>query len=169
MWWRRQSVARAAAVLAVLALAGCGFRPLHGAKSGAAAPNMAEISIVPIADRVGQQLHNLLLDKVTPGGPPARPRYVLKVTLNEARQNLAVRKDEVATRANLVMRAVFSLSRADDGASLMSGSALSANSYNILRSDFGTLSAENDARARAVNELSDQIKSRIGIYLSGQR
>ena len=134
--------------------------------SGASAVSLAKIRIAPIDDRIGQQFHNLLLDKLTPKGPPAVPRYVLHVTLTEARQNLAVRKDTVATRANLVMRVSFTLVRADDGSVLMTNNAISANSYNILNEEFATLSAENDARVRAARELSDTIKTRVAIYLS---
>ena len=146
-------------------LTGCGFRPLHSKNSGALAASLAKIRIEPIADRIGQQLHNLLLDKITPKGQPAVPRYVLKIKLNESLQNLAIRKDDVATRANLVLHVSFTLVRADDDSVLMSNSAISANSYNILREEFATLSAENDARVRAVRELSDTIRTRVAIYL----
>ena len=146
-------------------LTGCGFRPLHSAKSGASAANLAEIRIAPIADRIGQQLHNLLLDKLTPKGLSSAPSYVLHVTLTEARQNLGVRKDTVATRANLIMRASFALVRIGDDVPLMNNSAISVNSYNILNEEFATLSAENDARVRAVRELSDTIRTRVAIYL----
>ena len=130
------------------------------------APGLATIRIAPIADRIGQQLHNLLLDKLTPLGPPAAPRYLLRVILHETLQNLAVRKDDVATRANLVMKAKFNLVRVRDDAILLSNNSISANSYNILSQVFATLSVENDARARAVRELSDQIRTQIAIYLS---
>jgi LPS-assembly lipoprotein len=157
-------VAIAAAVY--VSVAGCGFEPLHARKTGAAPSSLAEIRIETIADRIGQQLHKLLLDKLNPKGRPAAARYVLSVKLSESLQKLGVRKDEVATRANLVMRASFRLARANDDFTLLTASAISANSYNILRSDFATLSAENDARASAVRELSDEIRTRIGIYLS---
>ena len=147
-------------------LMGCGFQPLHSMNSGASAVSLAKIRIAPIDDRIGQQFHNLLLDKLTPKGPPAVPRYVLHVTLTETRQSLAVRKDTVATRANLVMRVRFTLVRADDDSVLMTNNATSANSYNILNEEFATLSAENDARVRAARELSDTIKTRVAIYLS---
>ena len=146
-------------------LTGCGFRPLHSAKSGASAANLAEIRIEPIADRIGQQLHNLLLDKLTPKGPSSAPSYVLHVKLTEVRKNLAVRKDTVATRANLIMRARFQLVRFSDEVVLMKNSAISANSYNILNEEFATLSAVNDARFRAVRELSDTIRTLIAVYL----
>ena len=65
------------------------------------------------------------------------------------------------------MRADFVLVRAHDDFSLLSRSAVSINSYNILRSEFASLSAENDARARAVSQISDEIKTQIGIFLDG--
>ena len=149
-------------------LTGCGFRPLHSAKSGASAANLAEIRIAPIADRIGQQCRNLLLDKLTPRGPSPAPRYELQVTLTEVRQSLAVQKDTVATRANLIMRAKFKLVRVEDDSVLMTNSAISANSYNILNEEFATLSAENDARVRAVRELSDTIRTRVAVYLDNK-
>ena len=146
-------------------LTGCGFQPLHSANSGASAAILAEIHIAPIANRIGQKFRNLLLDKLTPKGQSLAPRYGLYVKLTEARQSLAVRKDTVATRANLIMRASFTLVRIEDEVVLMTNSAISANSYNILNEEFATLSAENDARVRAVRELSDTIRTRVAVYL----
>ncbi len=169
MSWPRTLSGILIAVAGSAALTGCGFQPLHSRSGGASAAGLAEIRITPIADRIGQQLHNLLLDKLTPMGPAPAPRYVLHVRLSESLQNLAVRKDDVATRANLVMRANFTLARADDGVTLLKNNAISANSYNILREEFATLSAENDARARAVRELSDAIRTRVAIYLRREK
>lgn len=167
---RSRAISRAILVVTCLAaLAGCGFRPLHSRDAGASAARLAEIRISPISDRIGQRLHNLLLDKLTPMGPPATPRYVLSVRLSESVQNLAVRKDDFATRANLVMRARFTLVRTHDDASVLSASSVSVNSYNILREQFATRSAEDDARARAVQEISGEIRTRIAIYLSRLR
>ena len=155
-------------LLAGLALGSCGFRPLHAARSGGAEQNLAQVKIAIIADRTGQKLHNLLRDKLNPKGAAAKPRYVLRVTLKESIRNLAIRKDEIATRANLLLRATFRLDRLADKAQLLSGTAASTNSYNILRSDFATLSAESDARDRAVREISHEIRSRIAIFLDRQ-
>ena len=166
MSWRKGISRVLIAATGAAALAGCGFQPLHSRGAGGSAARLAEIRIMPITDRIGQQLHNLLLDKLTPMGPPAAARYVLRVTVGESLQSLAVRKDEVATRANLLMRAKFTLTRADDGSDVFSANAISVNSYNILRQKFASLSAENDARARAVREISDEIRTRIAIYLS---
>ena len=169
MWSLRTAPPIVAAILCLAALAGCGFRPLHSTESRASSANLAEITIAPIPDRVGQQLRNRLRDEINPLGTPSSPRYVLSVKLSESLQNLAVRKDEVATRANLILRANFQLTRLHDRAVVMSSNAVSANSYNILSSDFATLSAENDARARAVSEISDDIKARVSVFLTSAR
>ena len=159
---------RVIATLAALAttLAGCGFQPLHGKSSPASAAALGGIEIAIIADRTGQKLRNLLLDKLNPHGPSDRPRYVLRVTVAQSIHSLAIRKDEIATRANLVLRADYELRRKSDRKLVTKGSASSTNSYNILRSNFATLSAENDARNRAVRVLSEDLRTRIGIYLS---
>ncbi|MEC7397360.1 MAG: hypothetical protein VX639_09450, partial [Pseudomonadota bacterium] len=51
--------------LAVMAtLAGCGFRPLYGGSENAAINSqLGAIRIATIEDRVGQKIHNLLLDR----------------------------------------------------------------------------------------------------------
>jgi hypothetical protein len=47
---------------------------------------------------------------------------------------------------------------------LYGGSEQSTNSYNVADSQFATLNAENDAARRAVREVSDSIRLRLGIY-----
>ena len=42
----------------------------------------------------------------------------------------------------------------------------SVTSYDLVDSDFATLSAESDARKRAVRQISEDIKIRLGIYFS---
>ena len=157
-----RSILLAAALAA--GLSGCGFRPLHGHGGGGAQQDLATVRIAQIPDRIGQKLHNRLVDRLTPKGQPARPAYVLSVSLTESLHNLAIRKDESATRANLTLTANFSLVRSGGGSSF-NGVAMSTNSYNILQSNFATLSAENDARDRALRVLADEIRARVSAAL----
>ncbi len=156
-----------AAVALTVLVAGCGFQPLYSRGAGIGAAQLSEIEILPIKDRVGQKLRNILVAKLNPNGAPDRPRYLLSIVVDESRQGLAVRKDEFATRANLSLTARFSLTRTVDEKGVLRGQATSTSSFNILTADFATLSAENDARDRSVTELSEAIKSRVAIYLNG--
>jgi LPS-assembly lipoprotein len=157
-------------VVLTLVLAACGFQPLYG-PTRAGVPStieqMATIRITPLPDRIGQQMHNLLRDRLNPGGQPRDPAYELRLSLTEGRQELSIRKDETASRANLILAATFSLHEIGSGRVLLHGLASSTNSYNILSSQFATTYGESNARSRGLREISDDIRTRLGIYFAG--
>ncbi len=151
----------------IATVSACGFEPIYGtANQQNIKSELAAVQILPIKDRIGQLLLNHLLDQINPKGRSEKPRYVLGVTLTESKQELAVQKSELATRANLNFVANFSLSPVEGvKAQPLSGQVRITTSYNILRSDFGTLMAERDARRRAVRELSLDITNRIAAHV----
>ena len=154
---------------AALALSACGFQSLYGrsdAQAQSPVDQMAAIRIAPLKDRVGQQMHNLLRDSLNPRGQPSDPTYLLLVGINETLQELGIRKDETATRANLILSVNFTLRDIGSDRVLLRGTTSSANSYNILTSQFATQFSESDARKRALREISDSIRTRLGIYFS---
>lgn len=143
-------------------LGGCGFQPLYGKSFAAYAPEeFAAIRVKPIQDRIGQQLHNRLLSLLNPDGRPKKPRYFLVATVSESIASLGVRKSAFATRANLTLRVSYQLSPISGGETILSGNEAIIVSYNILDSDFATLMAEKNARARAVGELAQAIRTRL--------
>ena len=155
-------LAMAALAVAVLVPGACGFQPVYSEQRNASAATLASIAIAPIEDRRGQQLRNLLKARLSPKGPADRALYRLTVKLTEAKAELALRKDESATRANLTLTAEYVLERLPPyppGAAR--GNAVSTNSYNVLESDYATLSAENDARDRALRTLAEEIRLRV--------
>ena len=169
----RRAFGRMAAVGLLLGAAvltsACGFQPLYGRPSDggpSASERFAQIRITPMPDRIGQRMHNLLRDRLNPKGQPASPDYRLDVHLREVIQELGIRKDETATRANLRVTAKFTLVDQHTGADLLKGESRSVNSYNILQSQFATLFSEEDARERSLRELSDDIRTRLGIYFA---
>lgn len=176
MWWSearpgclRRRARRLALPLAALALAGCGFQPLYGPRSvSTTADQLAAVKVELIEDRLGQQVRNNLLDRMSPRGEPEAPRYTLAVALSENLQELGFRKDETATRANLVVTASYALTKVGEEQPLLKGKSQSANSFNIVDSDYATLIAENDARTRAARRLSDEISTRLAIFFNGR-
>ena len=153
----------------VATVAACGFQPLYGSRDGGSAPvEFAQIKIEPIPDRIGQQLHNHLLTILNPDGRPERPRYVMKTQVSESLSALGVRKTAFATRANLQMRATYNLTSAAIGKSVFNGDSTITVSYNILDSEFATLMAEKDARERAVRELAEDMRIRLGVFFASQ-
>lgn len=143
-------------------LGGCGFQPLYGKSFAAYAPEeFAAIRVKPIRDRIGQQLHNHLLSLFNPDGRPSKPRYALEADISESIASLGVRKSAFATRANLSLTVNYRLLRIPGGGIVLSGRDAIIVSYNILDSDFATLMAEKSARARAVRELAQAIRTRL--------
>ena len=151
--------------LCLLCLSGCGFQPIFG-KGGKTIikSEMREIEISPIANRLGQQLRNHLVQNINPFGNSGKSKFVLKVVLTESKQNLAIKKSEVATRANLTFFAAYSVVRKTNGAVMTKGSSSIITSYNILSEPFGTMIAEKDARARAVREISADLTNKVASF-----
>jgi len=176
---------------ACVLLAGCGFKPLYEKGSGQehyVTAEFSKIEIKVIEDRVGQQLRNLLLDRLTPLGPPEKPVYVLSITVQESTSSLGVQKSAIATRANLNLKASYWLDLVkskssglsnnnnlivnteveDENTSLIdnlpSGDVRTISSYDLSSADFSNLVAVKNARANAAREIADGIKTRLAIY-----
>jgi len=157
-------------VVALFSLTACGFEPIYGAGTRSVfETDMREIEISPIENRIGQQLRSELEQRITPKGRARISKYILKVTLSESKQGLAVKKSEIATRANLTFRASYNISRKIGGEVLTSGSSRMVTSYNILTKTFATLLAEKDARKRAVREISVDITSKVAAFFKLNR
>ena len=155
----------ALALLLPAALAACGFEPLYGRAADKDVPaDFALIQVEPIKDRVGQMLHNQLRDAITPRGTPAKPRYILRVTLAETTQDTAIQRTAFAVRANLVLSATFILHDVTTRGSVFTGQAVSTASYAHQTAEYGTLAGEKDARERAVRDLAEEIRVRLGVY-----
>lgn len=170
MSWSKAAVAVCLS-LALFAASGCGFRPLYGERSAASvsAPELAAIQIDTIPNREGQLVRNSLLDKMRPHGAAGRDLYRLSVSISVGRESFGIRTDETATRGSLTMTAGYTLTDIASGTQLMSGNSRAVSSYNILDSDFATVISENDAIRRTAVDLSEEIKTRVAIFLSSRK
>jgi LPS-assembly lipoprotein len=160
-----------AAVLISCALAACGFTPMYAtpeylAASGDAASasvtqELARIDVRPIAERRGMVLRQQLNEKLRPGGG-APNRYDLQVRLAARTQELGVRKDSTTSRANLILTATFVLWEGDSR--LLRDRVRATVSYNILDDQYATIASERDAEARALRQISEEIRTRVAVY-----
>ena len=173
MSWSRRGACRllalAAAAAPLAGLAACGFRPVYSspdATDASVANDLAAVRIEPLRDRVGQQMHNFLRDRLNPYGQPVSPSYRLRVNLVETVRELGVQLDETASRANLQMIANFTLLNFATDEPLLTGRTSSTTSYDILRNPFATTVSETDARERALREVADDIQTRLALYFA---
>lgn len=167
MWWFRGI----ALIFAAFLLGACGFRPLYGEiGDDRVADALQKVEVLRIPDRLGQELHNELLDLLNPRGRPADPVHSLEVRLTETKQQLAVERTSFATRANLIVRAQFFLRNVKDleQKPFYRGERTSVASYDVITEKFATIMAEKDARSRAVRALAQDIRLQLAAFYHSQ-
>lgn len=153
----------------VLVLGACGFQPVYGTKAGqqsvSAALQGMEISSIP--DREGQILRNHLIDRFHLRQTPTNPQYRLAVSaVNGRTVRLGIARDATTTRAQYEANVTYVLKDARADEVLLTRTARSLASYNVLSSEFQTVVTEEDAQDRVLNQLADQIETQISLYFN---
>ena len=167
-WSRRVALL----LLAGCGLAACGFEPMY--RQDRAARTTLQLAGFDIKadpkqtfaaeeERLTQMVRNELLDRLQAGGTPLAPRYTLLIFAREGKSAVLVTRTEAVSRFNLSVGATWQL-QDSIGAVLATGTVNTLQSYNVLRQEFGNLSAEADARQRATRDLADQVRIRLALY-----
>ena len=150
------------APLLLLALAGCGLKPLYGGGAGGAvATTLTAVEVAPIEGKAGWLVGNALRDRLGAGGTP---RYRLQVRLDDRITGLGVRRDDAVTRERRILRARFQLLDAADGAVLLDATAGSDAGIDVVGSEYATIAAENTALERLSTIVADEIVARVALY-----
>jgi len=151
-------------------LGACGFEPLLAQREAdeAILDELASISVSPIVERAGQILRNELLDQLTPKGVPQRKRYTLSVTIQEPRQTLLLRRDDVISRSSYTAQAAFTLFDAA-GTRVTNGSSSFTTDFEIAASEYATRTSIDSARARIMALIATDISNKLAQHFRGQR
>ena len=164
---RRRCLRLIGGAAAALLLNGCGFRPLYGRRgTDPAAIEVTSIAIGRVTDRLDQNLRNDLIERLTPFGEPARPRYGLAIKTGQSSGALAIQSNSTITRFNLTINATFILTELHSGEVLFRGNTNAVGSYDAVRSDFATLTAEQDSARRTVREVAEDIRAQISAFFA---
>lgn len=167
--------ARALLIALVLAVGGCGLRPLYAPPEDltdeggeSVAVDLSSVSVDPIAERRGQLLRNRLSAMLRQDGEPVPEKYRLAISLDETEQSLAIRQTGFATRSNLRITAIYRLIDVANGQPVVAGSVSAISSFDLLDSDFSTLTAIEDARSRVVDRLAADLRNRLAVFFVTQ-
>lgn len=156
---------RVSALVGFLLLSGCGFRPLYGDPQ--TAESLATVDLAAMPEKDGQTLRLLLADRFYGARPPVTPPgWTLAVTLTTSKQSLGIRRDDTATRARLMIKAVVILRKVGADAPVLTTTERSFVSYNILTDPYATLAAEDNALERGLTQLADTITQRVALTLA---
>ncbi|HZB92895.1 MAG TPA: hypothetical protein VE397_15720 [Stellaceae bacterium] len=163
---RRWPSRRAALALALLPLAACGFQPLYSEQADEReSPELAAIIVSPIADRYGQELELALREALNPGALAVKPLYRLDVTVNVQRIDLGIQRDASSTRGRIDSNASLTLIDIASGHVIYRASTQSSSNFNIVQDAYAAQVAEDDSRVRTVRELTDEIRTRLTLFL----
>jgi LPS-assembly lipoprotein len=162
----------AAAAAGLLWLAGCGFQPMYAQQaepgSGQVAPAaLNSVAIAPLPDRLGQQLHNALRDRLNPRGQPRDPAYRLQVSLQSRTEPMTLRSDGTTTRRSFTLSANWQLVSTADRALSFTSTARSETAFNVVDQPYATVAALRDAEERAVDQVAATIAARVSAALAG--
>jgi LPS-assembly lipoprotein len=159
-----------ALLLGFFFLSGCGWQPLYGragaSTDGNAGPELSQVHIQPIANRVGQNLYNMLRDRMNPEGPPAEPKYDLAVDLTQSAVRELIQPNQTTTRSAVTFFANFQLYEHGKKEPVFKGQARATTTYDVLNDPYASVISANDASKRGAQSLADEISNRLAVFLS---
>ena len=154
------------AVLALLApavLGACGFTPLYG--EGAPAAKMAgRVEVAQLYGAPGFALREELTGRL---GPAVNPTHRLEVDLKLTRTGVALTKQNVTTRYDVIGTATYRLVPRAGGPAVAAGEVRAITGYSVpsskIASAFAQRAAEQDAEHRLAIDLADRILQRLAL------
>jgi LPS-assembly lipoprotein len=138
-------------------LAGCGFAPAY-APGGAGAALMGQVAVEAPDTRASYLLTQEIETRL---GRPAIPRYALIPVVTLRTQAMAINRNNVASRFNLLGSVAYSLRDLSTGATLTTGEVTSFTGYSATGTTVAVQAAERDAEARLMVILADQLLTRL--------
>ena len=145
----------------------CGYEPIYS-KNINTNKELLSISIKNIKNRSGQILRNTLLNQLNPERERAMVKYRLTIKLSESKTNLAYRKDMSSTRQDLEITAKYLLKNAKNEEIILKQESKSISSFDVVESVYATLVAENDARKKNLEFISDDIYTNLVIFFKNK-
>jgi len=166
----------AAALAALLLLAACGFQPLYGERTGGvqtqahlAAVSLAPVETVdPLDARLGQIIRNDLTIRLDPHNAGAASLYRLDVLLARRESPLAITSTDTITRYNLTLAARIVLTDLSTGQPIYRADTRATGSYDVQRSEYGTVVAEQATAEDAAHAMSDRIATLLAVFFANR-
>jgi hypothetical protein len=170
-----------ALIIMQLALASCGFTPLHSADYRAQqAVNLSSVrvlavgsasenttSVVATMDRRYSELLTAEIEsQVNPTSLAAEKLFTLAITFNEVDTANFVKPDGTASRGDLNYTSTYIITRIRDRKAVATGTLSRVSTYNTSPSaDYASYVSIDDARKRGILELAQDYKLRLAALL----
>jgi len=154
----------ALALVAALALTGCGLHPLYGGGSDSiVGQTMRSIVIAPIPGQSGWLVRKKLIDRLGEAGS-GTAAYRLEVALDDNITAFGLSSNQAATRERRTLRARYQLVDIRNGMVVLDATAGSDAGIDIVSSPYATVAAEQTALENLSDIVADQITARVALY-----
>ena len=161
---------RTFAILSLLALAGCGFKPVYGVHSAGKSPSavqqFAAIEIPVMPNRLGQEMRNLLIDSLHPHGADTDYRFRLDVAISEAVVNLGLQQNSTSTRGQVRLTVKYALIDNSSGHVALKETLRTSTGYNILTNQFSSVLSQDDAEAQGLQQIADDMTLHLAMFFT---
>lgn len=155
-------------LLATLALAACGLKPLYGGASGAGVVSgLSGVEVSAIQGRAGWLVRNAINDQIPTQGAQSS-QYRLDIRLDDSLQALAVLNDDTVSRERRILRARYQLVELSSGAILLDATAASDAGIDVVSSEYATIAAEQTALENLSRDVANRIVTRVALTLRDQ-
>jgi LPS-assembly lipoprotein len=153
------------ALLAPLALTGCGLSPLYsGGSNAAVAQGLGAVEVPAIQGRGGWLVKNALDARLGAAGTTT-PRYRLDVRLDDSLEALGVLNDDTVSRERRILRARYQLVDLATGAVMLDATAGSDAGIDVVSSEYATIAAEQKALENLAVEVADRMATQVAVTL----
>lgn len=165
MWFsERRALLKRLGLLPFAGLAAsCGFEPLY-APGSAAASMRGRVAVGPIDAAAGFALRERLVARL---GPAVQPTHLLEVALDLEQQGVALTRENVTTRFEVIGVAEFRLLPLGGAEPVAAGAARAVTGYSApasrTASAYATLVARRDAELRLARTLADDIIEQLAL------
>lgn len=159
-----------AATPALSACGSSGFHPLYantGPDGVGVNEKLAAVEISPIPGRVGQRLRNELIFQNTGGHERPKPVYRLDVVVRETLHTTLVQSDGTSRGQIYLLEASFKLvDLKDPKRVLFEGTSYGRAAFERFDSIYSNVRAREDAENRVARTIGEDLKTRVGMFLS---
>ncbi|HEY1426622.1 MAG TPA: LPS assembly lipoprotein LptE [Caulobacteraceae bacterium] len=162
----RARLAGAVALLAALALGGCGFTPMYaqpGVSSG-----LTHIDVVAPKGRIGYLLRESLDDDFGHAKSES-PQYRLEMVLTEVRQAHGLNANDVAQRYEFGLRVSYTLIELATGRQVHTGVAFSNISYDSAAQPYAGIAAAEDVQDRLASDAAQKVQVQVAAWMASRR
>ena len=153
---------RAAPLMALALLAGCGFHPLYAPGGSEQQAALAGIFVDIIPNRDGQLLRQALQARLEGAGATPK-RYELSVAYSDGVEAISILPNNFSTRTRVTGTATWSLKdTANPTVSLAQGSVRNLDGTDVFNNQFLYSQFQlEDVQRRQANHLADQIAQQL--------